>query len=139
MSKLVAVQGCTIKYEPSPAGTATIVATIVPPTSPTKSGGNRAHTDKITINVVSGTVVLATTPPSPITSSSGTVPPGVIVINASALTADSEGKKFVLKGDNGSAVFNCIFPASTTSGTAPYAVTIKGTVDDTGQNVLKVT
>ena len=141
MSKLIAVQGCTFKYEPTPSGSVALVATAVPATGKDLSGGNRAHVDKITINVISGTVTLNEIPTAspPASSNEGTVPAGVITINGTSQKSTSTGKKFVLKGDNGSATFQCIFPSSTYPYTTTAAVTIKATVDNTNQNVLKVT
>lgn len=141
MSKLVAVQGCTIKYETTPSGSVELSVTIVPATSKSSSGGNKAHSDKITINVLSGTVNLDS-PPTPTTppasSGQGVVPPGVIQISGTAQKADTEGKPFVLKDDNGSSVFTCVFPSEASPYTTSYPVTIKATVDDPGQNVIKV-
>lgn len=139
MSTLVAVQGCTFKYETTPHGTVTLVVAVVPASGKASSGGNKTHTEKITINVISGSVSLDS-PPAGASSGQGTVPPGTIVINASAQKASSGTSKFVLKGDSGQSVFPCIFPSSSTPPpTISSPVTIKATVDDPGQNVLKVT
>ena len=141
MSKLVAVQNCTFKYETTPSGSVTLAVSVVEATGKNLSGGKRAHVDEITINVLSGTVKLDSTPEAtpPASSNEGTVPPGTIIINGTSLKSTTDRKKFVLKGDSGSAVFSCIFPSSTYPYTTTAAVTIKATVDDTNQNVLKVT
>lgn len=139
MSTLVAVQGCTFKYETIPHGTATLVVEVVPASGKASSGGNKAHTEKITINVISGSVSLDA-PPEGASSGQGTVPPGTIVIDATTQKASSETLKFVLKGDSGQNVFSCIFPSSSAPPpTISSPVTIKAMVDDPGQNVLKVT
>lgn len=139
MGKLVAVQGCTFKYETTPHGTVTLVTEVIPASGKASSGGNKAHTDKITIKVISGSVSLDA-PPSGASSGQGTVPAGIIVIDATAQKASSALKKFILKGDSGQSVFSCIFPSSSAPPpTIAFPVTIKATVDDPGQNVLKVT
>jgi len=142
MSTEVAVQGCTFKYEPTPSGSVSLVVT--PPVASSKASakGKTAHHDKVTLSVISGTVTLDSTPSGavpPASSNVGTVPPGTITINGTAQKAKSLGKPFVLKGDEGSAVFQCIFPSETQPYQTTYAVTIKATVDDPGQDVLKVT
>ena len=137
VSKLVAVQGCTFTYETTPSGSVSLATTIVPPSSKVLAKGNRAHTEKITINVASGSVNLDTLPSN--VNNPGVVPAGTIRIDATAQKADSLGKPFVLKGDNGSASFVCTFPMSVEPYSTTISVTIKATVDDTNQDVLKVT
>ena len=80
MSKLVAVQDCTFTYETTPSGSVSLVTTVTPPSSKTLAKGNRAHTDKITINVASGSVNLDTLPAN--VENPGVVPEGTIQINA---------------------------------------------------------
>lgn len=137
MSKLVAVQDCTFTYETTPSGSVSLLTTVTPPSSKTLAKGNRAHTEKITINVASGTVNLDTLPEN--VENPGVVPAGTIQIDATAQTADSLGKPFVLKGDEGSASFQCTFPMTVEPYSTTISVTIKATVDDTNQDVLKVT
>lgn len=142
MSKLVAVQGCTFKYEPDPGGSVELAVRVPSASSKTSSGGNKAYTDKITIAVLSGTVVLNEIPEAtpPATATTGTVPPGSITINGTSAKSKSQLKKYVLKGDEGSAVFGCVFPsASPPAYTTIANVTIKATVDNANQSVLKVT
>ena len=142
MSTEVAVQGCTFKYETTPSGSVELVVTPPTATSKVAAKGKTAYHDKIMLVVVSGTVTLDSTPSGatpPASSNVGTVPPGTIIIDGTAQKATSLGKPLVLKGDNGSAVFNCIFPSETQPYETTYAVTIKATVDDPGQDVLKVT
>lgn len=141
MSKLIAVQGCTIKYEieTPDSGTVTLSATLSTADAKVKSGGNKAYKDKITITVISGSVSLDNTP-SGASSGEGTVPPGSITIEGTSQKNTTSGDKFVLEDDEGSSTFSCIFPATTTPpGTIAYPVTIKAIVDDPGQNVVKVT
>lgn len=137
MSKLVAVQDCTFTYETTPSGSVSLATTVNPPTSKTLAKGKRAHTDKITINVLSGSVNLDTLPAN--VENPGIVPAGIIQVNATAQKADSLSKHFVLKGDEGSAEFECTFPMTVEPYTTTIVVTIKATVDDTNQDVLKVT
>lgn len=139
MSKLVAVQECAFKYETTPSGSVTLAVTVVPATGKTLSGGNRAHVDKIIINVISGTVSL-NSPPAGASSGQGTVPPGSITINGTSAKSTSDMKKYVLKGDSGQSIFSCIFPSSSAPPpTIASPVTIKATVDNPNQNVVKVT
>ena len=139
MSELIAVQGCTFKYETTPSGSVTLAVTVVPATGKALSGGNRAHIDKIIINVISGTVSL-NSPPAGASSGQGTVPPGSITISGTSVKSTSDMKKYVLKGDNGQNIFSCIFPSSSAPPpTIASPVTIKATVDNPNQNVVKVT
>lgn len=141
MGTEVAALGCTFKYETTPSGSVTLVATAVPPVGKTTSGGKGLYKDKITIAVVSGTVVLDSTPTAtpPASSNTGMVPPGTITINGTSQKNTTEGDKYVLKGDEGSETFECTFPSETQPYVTTVMVTIKATVDDPGQNVVKVT
>lgn len=139
MSKLVAVQGCTIEYETDPSSTdLSLVATISDATTKASSGGNKAYKDKITITVSAGSITLNETPAGASTST-GTVPPGTIEISGTSEKTSSEGDAFVLQDDEGDATFVCTF--TPTSGPNPIPVNVKITakVTDAGQNVLKVT
>lgn len=135
MSKLVAVQGCTIEYDlPDDAtGSVELVATISTASSKLSVGGKTVYKDKITITVISGSVVL-TTPPG---SNPGTVPSGSIVIDGTSSKNNTEGDKLVLEGDEGDSTFGCTFP--TGSGSTTTSVKIRAKVTGAGQNVLKVT
>lgn len=142
MSTLIAVQGCTIKYsiKTPDSGTTSPVATLSAADAKARSGGNKAYKDKITITIASGTVSLDNTPPGASSGEGTIIEPGTIDIDSTAQKASSGGDKLVLKGDKGSATFNCLFQATTTPpGTITYPVTIEAEVDDPGQNVVKVT
>ena len=141
MSTLIAVQGCTIKYNvKSPdSGSVSLVATLSTATGKALSSNNKAYKDKIIITVASGTVSLDNTP-SGASSGDGTVTPGSITIDGTSQKSTTGGNKFVLKGDKGEFTFTCIFPASSAPPpTITYPVTIEAEVDDPGQNVVKVT
>ena len=139
MSKLVAVQGCTIEYETDPASVSlSLSATISTANSKASSGNKRVYKDKITITVGGGTIV-ATSTPSGASSSTGTVPPGSITIDGTSEKTNSEGDKLVLQGDEGSAEFVCTFPPSSGSTPKEKTYTITAKVASAGQNVLKVT
>jgi hypothetical protein len=139
MSKLIAVQGCTIDYDlPDDAlGSVELVTEVAPATSKTSAKGNRAYKKEITIAVVSGTVTLSSTPEGA-TSPSGTVPPGSIKIEGSSEKATAEGDVFVVENDEGEETFTCIFPGPNGS-TVPADVKIRAKVSDAGQDVSKVT
>lgn len=142
MSKLVAVEGCTIDYsiDGDPLGSVELLTQIVPSQSKVSAGGAKTYVDKLSITVLSGTVTLSSTPEGA-SASTGTITsplPGTIDVSGTSEKATSEGKASVLLNDEGSATFVCAFPASP-SGTVPSDVTIKATVTDAGQNVTKVT
>lgn len=147
MSKLVAVQGCTINYDlpDDPLGVASPVVTVLPAQSPVKGGGKTAYTDKIPITVTGGSVTVSS-PPSGAISPTGTVSGGTINISGSAQTADSKGNYFVLEGDEGESTFACIFTGPNGSQIpanikirAKVMQSVPGTSIGPGQSVLKVT
>lgn len=139
MSKLAAVQGCTIVYETDPASTSlSLSATISMASSKVSSGNKTAYKDKITITVGGGTIV-ATSVPAGASANTGTVPPGTITIDGTSEKTDTEGDKFVLEEDEGEADFICTFPQISGPSPIPVTYTIKAKVSSAGQNVLKVT
>lgn len=137
MGKLIAVQGCTLKYEPTVSGSVELVATIASATGKVSSGGNKAYRKQIVVTVVSGSVSLDTLPTG--VSNPGVVPPGTIVINGTSQKAKTEEDSFVLKEDEGEAEFQCVFPTSTSPYSTEIPVTIKAIVDNPGQNVINAT
>ena len=139
MSKLVAVQGCTIEYETDPASVSLSLSAVISTASSKVSSGNKAaYKDKITITVGGGTIVASSTPGGA-SSPTGTVPTGSITIDGTSEKTDTEGDKFVLEGDEGEADFICIFPPSSGSTPVTETYTITAKVTGAGQNVLKVT
>lgn len=139
MSKLIAVQGCTIKYDlpEDPGGQVVLVATVTPASSKVKAGGATAYKDKISIVVASGTVTV-TQPPEGC-APQGVVPPGTIDISGTSQKATTEGQSFVLVDDEGDATFECVFPLSSGTDTKPGDVKIRAKVTAAGQNVTKAT
>lgn len=139
MSKLIAVQGCTIEYDlPDDAlGSVSLAATVPPAAGKVRAKGKTAYKKEIVIAVTSGSVSLSSTP-SGATSSSGTVPPGSIKIEATSSKATTGGDSFVSKDDEGESTFICIFPGPEGS-TVPADVKIRAKVTDAGQDVTKVT
>lgn len=139
MSKLVAVQGCTISYETDPSSVAlSLVATVSIASSKASSGNKQAYKDKITITIASGSITLAT-PPEGASTNIGVVPGGTITIDGTSSKSTTEGDVFVLEGDEGDEDFICTF--TQTSGPNPITkqFTITAKVASAGQNVLKVT
>lgn len=139
MSKLVAVQGCTIEYDlpdDSP-GSVELVATVSTASSKVSSGNKTAYKDKITITVTSGSVNVSG-PPSGGTNP-GAVPPGTITIDGTSSKNTTEGDKYALEDDEGEATFRCLFTPTTGTSPVPGNVKIRAKVTDAGQNVLKVT
>lgn len=139
MSKLVAVQGCTIEYETDPSSTAlSLVATISTANAKVSSGGNKAYKDKITITVSAGSITLNEVP-ARASSATGVVPPGTIEISGTSEKTSSEGDVFVLEDDEGDATFVCTFTPISGPNPVPKDVKITAKVTSAGQNVLKVT
>ena len=139
MSKLIAVQDCTIDYDlPDDAlGSVSLVTEVAPATSKTLAKGNRAYKKEIVIAVVSGSVTLSSTPEGA-TSPSGTVPPGSIKIEGSSEKSTTGEDVFVVENDEGEETFVCVFPGPNGS-TVPADVKIRAKVSDAGQDVSKVT
>lgn len=137
MSTEIAVQGCSFTYETTPSGSVELAATAAPASSKVKAGGATAYKKQIVITVASGSVNLDSLPAN--VQNPGVVPPGSITISGSSQKTDSEGDAFVLKGDDGSASFECTFTMTVSPYSTVIPVTIKATVNDPGQNVVKVT
>lgn len=139
MSKLVAVQGCTIEYETDPSSESlSLSVTISEADSKVSSGSKMAYKDKITITVGGGTIVASSTP-SGASSPTGTVPPGSITIDGTSEKTNSEGDVFVLEEDEGEADFTCVFPQTSGPNPVTKKYTITAKVTNAGQSVLKVT
>lgn len=139
MSKLVAVQGCTIEYETDPSSTdLSLVATISTADAKVSSGGNKAYKNKITITVSTGSITLNEIPAGASTAT-GVVPPGTIDISGTSEKTSSEEDVFVLQDDEGDATFVCTFTPTSGPNPVPVNVKITAKVTDAGQNVLKVT
>lgn len=138
MSKLIAVQGCSIDYDlPDDAlGSVSLVAEAAEASGKVSAGGQAAYKNQISITVTSGSVTLSSIPEGA-TANQGTVPPGSITITGTS-TATTQGNKFVLQDDDGENTFACIFPGPNGS-TVPADVKIRAKVTGAGQNVTKVT
>ena len=139
MSKLVAVQGCTIEYETDPSSESlSLSVTVSEADSKVSSGNKTAYKDKITITVGGGTIVASSTPEGA-SSPTGTVPPGSITIDGTSEKTNSEGDVFVLQEDEGEADFTCVFPQTSGPNPVTKKYTITAKVTNAGQSVLKVT
>lgn len=140
MSKLIAVQGCTIEYDSDPSSSSLeLVATLSQPSQKVKSGGNGAYKDKITITIATGTITLDSPPEGASSGTSIAMVGGTIDISSSSQKATTEGDSFVLEGDEGDNTFVFTFPQSSGPNPIPADVKITAKVSDAGQNVTKAT
>ena len=139
MSKLVAVQGCTVEYDlpDDSLGSVELIAAVSTASSKVQSGGKKAYKDKITITVTGGSVSVTTPPPGG--TNPGAVPPGSIKINGTSAKNTTNGDKYVLEGDEGEATFECMFAPATGTSPVPGNVKIRAKVTSANQSVLKVT
>lgn len=139
MGKLVAVQGCSIKYSVE-GGSCSIVGTIRPGNATISVKGNKAYKEKLIIDVVSGVCSLDT-PPAGASSGSGVLSlGGTIEISGTSENSTTNGAPLVLKGDEGSQSFTFMFPPSSSPNPIPSNVKVTATVDDpNNQNVVNVT
>lgn len=140
MSKLVAVQGCTIEYETDPANTSlSLTAEISTANAKVSSGGNKVYKDKITITISAGTITLTSVPTGASSATSIGMVGGTIDISGTSNKSTTEGDVSVLEGDEGDNTFVFNFPPSEGSSPIPVNVKITAKVTNAGQSVLKVT
>lgn len=140
MSKLIAVEGCTIDYDTDPASTnLSLVTTLGPASQKVSSGGKKAYKDKLSIIISTGVVTLATPPEGASSGTSIAMVGGTIDIESTSQKSTTQGDAFVLEGDDGDNTFVFSFPQQ--SGPSPVAASVKITakISDAGQNVLKAT
>ena len=134
--KKIVVEGCTITYSIS-TGSVSINGVVVKPSSDVSVQKKTAFKDKLTINVISGNVVLLSPPTGAASPEGELTVGGNIEIEGTSSKTSTDNKSFILEGDEGSASFVFSFPQM--AGPLPITQSIKVTakVTDAGQNKVK--